>query len=129
MAAVFISHRGSDAVRSRDLAEVIRAAGHDVWLDEWKITPGDSIIARIEEGLQNADFIVLCLSADGVTAPWVSREWMSTLARQLEGHNVKVVPVQLSGGQLPAILADIKVADLAASWDTGVTALLTALAP
>ena len=52
---------------------------------------------------------------------------MSTLARQLSGCSVKILPVLLSGGAAPAILADIQYADLVTDWDRGVGALLRAI--
>jgi hypothetical protein len=57
----------------------------------------------------------------------MSREWMSALARQLGGAGVIVLPVRLTGGSPPAILADIKYADLTADWDGGVHALCAAI--
>jgi hypothetical protein len=127
MATVFISHRGADAAEAERLAVEIRGAGHTVWLDEWELGVGDSIIAKIDEGLHGASYVVLCLSAHGVSAPWMSREWMSTLARQLEGHAVRLLPARLTGGDPPAIMADVKCADLVKDWAKGVAALLKAI--
>ena len=78
-------------------------------------------------GLEGATFLVLCLSGHGLS-PWVNREWMSTLDRQLSGAGVKILPAKLVGGKLPAILADIRAADLTRSWDDGVRQLKAALA-
>lgn len=127
MAKVFVSHRGADTAEAERLATEIRAAGHDVWLDAWAIGLGDSIVGRIDEGLAGAAYVVLCLSAQGVSTPWMGREWMSTLARQLDGRGVKLLPVRLTGGDPPAILADIKYADLVTSWTRGVADLLRAI--
>lgn len=127
MSNVFISHRKQDADLAKRLAQEIANAGHQVWLDEWEIGIGDSIVERIDQGLAGAAYLVLCYSAAGMS-PWVDREWMSTLHRQLSGHAVKVLPVLLSGsGQPPAILADIKYANLVADWDKGVAELLRAI--
>jgi hypothetical protein len=52
---------------------------------------------------------------------------MSTLARQLDGQPVKILPVHLTGGSVPEILADLKYADLVADWDDGVRRLLAAI--
>lgn len=127
MSKVFISHRTVDMAEATRLAQEVQNAGHQVWLDDWEIVTGDSIIAEIEKGLQDAEYVVLCLSFDGVMAPWISQEWMSTLARQLNGKGVKLLPVHLTGGDLPAILADIKTADLVSDWSTGVSELLRAI--
>jgi hypothetical protein len=127
MANVFISHRGSDAKEAEQLAIEIRNAGHQVWLDAWKIELGDSIIERINEGLEGATYVVVCFSSSGITAPWMSREWMPALARQLKGYSVKLLPVALTGREQPAILADLKYADLVKDWHQGVSQLLHAI--
>jgi len=127
MANVFVSHRAADAGAARRLATELRDGGHAVWLDEWEIELGDSIIERIERGLEGTSYVVLCYSSAGVMSPWMSREWMSTLAHQLEGHRVRLLPLRLSGGEPPMLLADIKYADLVADWDGGLRQLLAAI--
>jgi hypothetical protein len=126
MSNVFISHRKLDTAFAERLAQEIARAGHSVWFDEWQIGIGDSIIARIEQGLQSANYLILCYSSSGMS-DWLDREWMSTLARQLSGHKVKIVPVLLTGGKPPPILADIKFANLVADWNKGVQAVLKGL--
>jgi hypothetical protein len=127
MANVFISHRGQDIKEAERLAGEVRSAGHEVWLDEWKLDIGDSLVHRINEGLEGASYLVLCYSSAGVISPWMSREWMSALSRQLNGHGVKVLPACLTGGKPPAILDDIKYADLVNDWSMGVADLLRAI--
>ena len=124
---VFISHRGEDAILAKKLAEEVRRAGFEVWLDEWNIRMGDSIVKRINSGLEDVRYLILCYSESGVLSPWMSREWMSALARQLNGHGINVLPVRLSGGSAPAIMADIRYADLVRDWSRGVKDLLRAM--
>ena len=126
MANVFISHRKADVALAEQLAQEVKGAGHDVWFDDWKIDIGDSIVERINEGLEGMSYLVLCYSSSGMSA-WVNREWMPTLSRQLSGQPVKILPVLLSGGEPPAILADIKYADLIKDWSRGVQDLLKAI--
>ena len=126
MANVFISYRRADIQKAEQLATEIRNAGHQVWFDEWKIDVGDSIVERINEGLAGTNYLVLCYSESGMS-PWVNREWMAVLGRQLSGHGVKVLPVLLTGGKPPAILADIKYANLVQDWSTGLSELLRAI--
>jgi len=126
MARVFVSHRGADTSLAERLATALRAAGHVVWLDTWEINVGDQIIERMSDGLQEAAYLVLCYSASGM-APWMNVEWQSTLARQLNGHAVKILPVRLSGSDAPAILAGTKYADLMKDWDQGFAVLLKAI--
>jgi hypothetical protein len=127
MANVFISHRKPDAAEAERLALAIQAAGHRVWFDEWELNIGDSIVGRMNEGLEGAAYLVLCYSSSGVDSPWMRREWLSALARQLSGPRVKVLPVVLTGGKPPAILSDIKYADLVKDWNRGLAELLRAI--
>lgn len=128
MARVFVSHRTADVVPASRLARELRDAGHEVTLDVWDLKVGDSIVSWISESLQQAQYVILCCSASGVMAPWISREWMSALARQLEGENVTLIPVRLSGGAPPAVLRDIRFADLVDDWDRGLAEILVVLA-
>lgn len=84
MANVFISYRGSDAKKALRLAKRIGKAGHKVWLDQWKIKIGDSIVGRINEGLAEADYLVLCYSSSGDSA-CTTVEWGSALYDHLSG--------------------------------------------
>jgi hypothetical protein len=127
IANVFISHRGQDAPEALRLAEDLRQAGHIVWLDEWAVDIGDSIVERINEGLQESAYLILCYSDAGVMSPWISREWMSVLARQLEGQNVRVLPVMLTGTERPAILSDVQYANLQTDWSKGLALLLRSI--
>jgi len=48
---VFVSHSAKDKAAVRPLADRLRTDGLKVWFDEWNIKPGDSIPAKIEDGL------------------------------------------------------------------------------
>jgi hypothetical protein len=126
MPRVFVSHRSTDADLAEKLAIDLRNAGHDVWLDTWEVTVGDDIVERINDGLASAAYLVTCYSSAGM-APWMNKEWMSTLARQMNGAGVKILPVRLSGKEAPGILAGVKYADLISDWKRGVSDLLRAI--
>ena len=49
---VFLSHSSKDEEIVRAIAERLRADGLRVWFDAWELGPGDSIPAKIEEGLE-----------------------------------------------------------------------------
>ena len=71
---VFLSHSGKDKPVVRPLAERLRADGLKVWFDEWEIKPGDSIPAKIEEGLEHSRVLVLCMSANAFGSDWARVE-------------------------------------------------------
>lgn len=126
MSNIFLCHRKGDAEIVERLGEELQVAGHDVWFDEWKINVGDSIVAEIDKGLTATCHLILCYSEHG-SSDWTDREWHSTLHRQLSGHNVQLLPARVSGGRPPAILADIRYADLVGNWEKGVADLLRAI--
>lgn len=126
MANVFLCHRKIDSAKVEALGVEVEKAGHKVWFDEWEIGVGDSIVQKINEGLEGVAYLILCYSSIE-SSDWTDREWHSTLHRQLSGQSVKILPVRIGGEKAPAILADIKYADLYSDWNAGVVALLKAI--
>ena len=61
---VFLNHSSNDKAVVRPIAERLKKDGLKVWLDDWEIRPGDSIPAKIEEGMENSRVLVLCMSAN-----------------------------------------------------------------
>ncbi len=71
---VFLSHSSKDKAVVRPLAERLRQDGLKVWFDEWVLKPGDSIPAKIEEGLEHSRVLVLCMSANAFGSDWAQLE-------------------------------------------------------
>lgn len=71
---VFLSHSAKDKAVVRPLAERLRKDGVKVWFDEWVLKPGDSIPAKIEEGLERSRVLVLCMSAHAFGSVWAQLE-------------------------------------------------------
>jgi len=67
---VFLSHSSKDKAVVRAVAERLRKDGLRVWFDEWELKPGDSIPAKIEEGLEHSRVLVLCMSANAFGSDW-----------------------------------------------------------
>jgi len=106
---VFISHTYKDHDFVLQLVEKLKKDGIDVWFDEWELTVGDSIVQKINEGLEKSSFLIVVLSEHSVRSKWVQRELNSTLARQLgRDHNV-ILPVllELDFEDVPPLLRDI----------------------
>ena len=71
---VFLSHSSKDKAVVRAVAERLREDGLRVWLDDWELQPGDSIPAKIEEGLEHSRVLVLCMSANAFGSDWAQLE-------------------------------------------------------
>ena len=127
MTTVFVSHRGADSYAAARLASDLREGGIEVWLDLDEIRVGDSILERMNVGLERASHVIFIFSDEASLGPWMDREWLSALARQLEGEDVRLLPARIGASTGPSILRDIKYADLANDWNSGVAALRAAV--
>lgn len=112
MARVFLSHAGPDKPIVRRLADALRAAGHEPWLDEERIVVGDSLPASVERGLREADFVVLCLSREAAARGWVEAERDAALMQQLREKRARILPVRLEEVEPPYLIAQLAYVDL-----------------
>lgn len=71
---VFLSNSSKDKKVVRDIAERLKKDGVKVWFDDWILKPGDSIPAKIEEGLEHSRVLVLCMSANAFGSDWAQLE-------------------------------------------------------
>jgi len=125
--SVFICHASEDKPKARSLGRALKSIGSDVWLDEWEIKVGDSIVQRINEALAQATHLVVLLSETSCQKPWVTKEWSAALMRQLADNSITVLPVRLDDHPVPAILADLRYADCRRSIRHGIAELRQAI--
>lgn len=102
---VFLSHAGEDNDRfARQFAKRLQDAGCRVWFDEWELLPGDSLVDKVfEEGLKDADAMVIVLSKHSVDKPWVREELNAGFIKRVEGK-CKLIPVVLDDVDVPEAL-------------------------
>jgi hypothetical protein len=75
MIKLFLSHAFEDKDFVRPLAKALIESGFDVWLDEIKITLGDSILNKVDEGLRSCDYAIMVLSKHFFAKRWTGLEW------------------------------------------------------
>lgn len=104
IASVFLSHNHADKPFVRKLARDLE--GHNVkcWLDEAEMKIGDSLIQKIRDGIDNAQFFVVVLSQNSINAPWVVNELDVAMNLQISGKPLKVLPVMLEECEPPGFL-------------------------
>src|SRR5262245_55785249 len=109
--SIFLSHSSRDKLFARKLAGDLRAAGLTVWVDEAEIQIGDSLIAKLESGIDDMEYLAVVLSPDSVSSEWVKREVAMALTKEINNRRVKVVPLLYRDCLLPGFLRDKKYAD------------------
>jgi small GTP-binding protein len=102
---VFLSYSAKDKTVVRPLAQRFRADGLKVWFDEWVLKPGDSIPAKIEEGLEHSRVLVLCMSADAFGSAWAELEAGTFRFRDPLNHHRRFIPLRLDDAPIKASLA------------------------
>jgi TIR domain len=102
---VFLAHATDDNDRfARGLAYALNDRGLHVWFDEWELAIGDSIVDRIfEEGVPNADAMVVVVSEASVKSRWVHEEMNAGFVRKIEGR-FKLLPVIIDDVDVPGVL-------------------------
>lgn len=114
MSSIFLSHSSIDKPFVRKLAADLRRSGFFVWVDEAEIKIGDSLIEKIESGIDNTDFLGVIISAASIKSEWVNREVRLALTQEISGRRVKVLPILLENVTIPSFLLDKKYADFTA---------------
>ena len=112
----FLSHSSEDKQKVAGLAARLKKAGISYWIDQEQIQFGDSVVSRIESGLQNSQFVVTCLSRNFSKSGWCRAEYGPILHREFSEKIRRVIPVLLDGEQgaaaVPLLLSDKLPVDL-----------------
>jgi hypothetical protein len=110
-ASIFLSHNRRDKAFTRKLAIDLRLHGIRVWLDEAEMLPGDSLIRKLERAIQEMDYLCVVLSPNSVNSEWVQREIEIALNEEIEGRQVKVIPLLYKRCDVPPFLRGKMYAD------------------
>src|SRR6185503_16493059 len=101
---VFLSHSSKDKAEVRHIAERLRADGLRVWFDEWEIRAGESIPAKMEEGLEQSRVLVLCMSANAFGSDWAQLESYTFRFRDPLNKERRFIPLRLDAAPIKGSL-------------------------
>ena len=76
-----------------------------MWFDEWVLKPGDSIPAKIEEGLEHSRVLVLCMSANAFGSDWAQLEAGTFRFRDPLNKERRFIPLRLDDAPIKGSLA------------------------
>lgn len=123
---VFISHSRNDKKFVRRLVDDLRKANLHVWLDEQELAVGDSIIAKISDGLEDSDYLVAVLSRSSLESGFFQAEVNAALSEHFSGRGTAVLPVLIEDVDIPPLFRDRLYADFRSSYKDGLDALIKA---
>lgn len=101
---VFLSYSRVDREFVAKLVDDLGRAGLAVWYDQWDLRPGDSIAGYLDSALQQSRFLLMVMSPDYFESAWPKQEWQSALLREMEGNDVRVIPIYYRDCIIPLLL-------------------------
>jgi hypothetical protein len=103
----FLCHAGQDKQAVvRPISIALTEAGISHWLDEAEIGWGDSITAKVNEGLRTSRYVIVVLSPAFLVRNWPQREFNAAMAQEAAAGEVKVLPLLFaSHDERPGILS------------------------
>lgn len=124
---VFISYSSKDKNFVERLSKKLVENRVGVWLDKWEMKPGDSLIDKIQNGLEDSSFLLVVLSNHYVQSEWCRKEQNSGLIKEINSKKVVVIPILLEDCPIPIFLQEKVYADFRGNFDDGFTELFRSL--
>ena len=132
---MFISYVREDSFAVRRLADGLKAAGVEVWLDRERLLPGVRWEAAIREAIRQGSFFIACFSAHYAAREksYMNEELVIAIdeLRKRPSNRTWFLPVLLDPETLPQraigggeYLEDLQFVELHDAWDEGVKRLL-----
>jgi tetratricopeptide (TPR) repeat protein len=101
---VFLSHSTKDKQFVEALADELKTEKIESWLCEVDIEFGENFVAKIEEGLRDADLAVLFWSPEAAASAWTCEEWTAVKAREIAESRTRLGVVLLRDCAVPELL-------------------------
>ncbi|MBI5430458.1 MAG: toll/interleukin-1 receptor domain-containing protein [Nitrosomonadales bacterium] len=124
---LFISYSRKDGPFAERLAQDLMTSGLDVWIDRWKLKPGESLVDAIGDAIGRSDYFLPVISPDFLMSQFAKRELNEALMRQFARKRAHVVPVFYRTCRMPSLLNSILWADFRKSYASGLEQLAPAL--
>jgi len=124
---IFIAHASEDKNIVRKLANDLIDRGLLVWFDEWEIKVGDSLVEKINQGIEYSSFMAIVLSKNSIEKTWFKKEINAGFVKELNNRGVYLLPLLLEDCKVPPLLSDKKYANFSISYENGLAELLASL--
>ncbi len=110
---IFLSHNSKDKAIVEPIALKLRSefGQNNIFYDSWSIQPGEGIISRMNEGIENCGICFYFVSANSLNSFMVNLEWQNFLMKVSKGK-AKLIPVRIDNCGMPAILTQSLYIDL-----------------
>jgi sugar/nucleoside kinase (ribokinase family) len=104
MATLFISYSHKDKPFVDILADRLRKAGHDPFIDD-AFRFGDVISEEISRAIRRSDYVIAVISRNAALSRWVSAEIDLALQIEQEKNRNVIIPIRIDDTEPPGFLA------------------------
>ncbi|MCY7292021.1 MAG: TIR domain-containing protein [Ferruginibacter sp.] len=98
---VFLSYRSVNRGWVLNLYDVLTELGFKVFLDQYVLKPGDSLVRTLEDGLQESQSGILVWSNAAKDSEWVRNEYDVLLSKSTSNKQFYFIPVKIEKVDLP----------------------------
>ena len=124
---LFVSYNIEDYTIASYLRIDLLNEGYEVWMDQWEIVVGQSIVHEVNDAMAKCDFMLLLLSKAALKSYWVNKEWQSMFMKEIAKRDVIIMPLLLEECEIPALLKEKKYANFKNGYPRGLDQVLDAL--
>ena len=124
---VFISHSYADSKFVEKLRTELIKNGIEVWIDKNILKVGDNIAQKIDNALNEADYIIFVLSKESVNSKWVQLELSTTLNNEISREQLYIIPIIIDDCDIPFELKNRFYADFRGQFEEPFNLLLQCL--
>ena len=114
---VFLSHCITDRDLARRIATDLKNNGTTVYLDEWKVFDGNSMVKKLQRGLNSCDFLCIIFTKKSNNSNWVEKEWQSLLYKEINNRKITILPIKGDDCAMPLVLMDRQCEDFSKDYE------------
>ncbi|WP_326510774.1 toll/interleukin-1 receptor domain-containing protein [Aeromonas caviae] len=109
---VFISynHSNENTEAIRNIATKLSEMGLKVWLDQYELKPGDSILKNINNAIDNSSYVIVVVSPNDKKSYWATHELNLAVNK-----GKRIIPIMVNNAtpsDLPDIISDKLAVDI-----------------
>jgi tetratricopeptide (TPR) repeat protein len=109
----FLSRRGSVAAIAREVTDVLTEKGYRVFVQDYDIRFGESLIEKMHEGVSNSRDLVILFTHDYLQSPYTRKEFTSFEAQRLRSLEERhIVVLRCDDAPMVGLLSDNVYQDL-----------------
>jgi hypothetical protein len=93
--SVFVSYAGRDKELALLIAKIFTENNIDVWMDDFNIKVGDTIVSKIESGIKESDYFIVIISKNSIKSEWVKQEIELAYITNQDRNKPRIIPIVL----------------------------------